>query len=165
MLTRDSTRDSDSSIHYSTFCPGVGAMKILRSLTVPEGAAAAESPPATAAPPCPCPPDDGDGKSSSEIRMARYFARCSTRAVVVVFMNLKWNGKVKMGDSTIKFSVRFWSNLLRIISNHPNNLTGFETHCSRLTSFLSLVKCGSNWDCSGISFEPHLYFKIAVKPK
>ena len=54
-------------------------MKILRSLTDPE-AAAAESPPD---------PDDDEGKSSREILMARYLERCSTRAVVVVLMNLQ----------------------------------------------------------------------------
>ena len=64
--------------HLVTFCPGVGAMKILRSLTDPE--AAAESPPD---------PDDDEGKSSREILMARYLERCSTRAVVVVLMNLE----------------------------------------------------------------------------
>ena len=63
--------------HLVTFCPGVGAMNILRSLTDPE--AAAESPPD---------PDDDEGKSSREILMARYLERCSTRAVVVVLMNL-----------------------------------------------------------------------------
>ena len=65
-----------------TFCPGVGAMKILRSLTEPE---AAESPPA--------PDDVDDGNSSREILMARYLERCSTRAVVVVLMNLHRSGK------------------------------------------------------------------------
>ena len=68
---------SDIDPESSTFCPGVGAMKILRSLTEPE---AAESPPD--------PADDDEGKSSREILMARYFERCSTRAVVVVLMNL-----------------------------------------------------------------------------
>ena len=70
---------SDIDPESSTFCPGVGAMKILRSLTDPE--AAAESPPD--------PADDDEGKSSREILMARYFERCSTRAVVVVLMNLR----------------------------------------------------------------------------
>ena len=74
---------SDMDPESSTFCPGVGAMKILRSLTEPE--AAAESPAE--------PEDDDDGKSSREIRMARYLERCSTRAVVVVLMNLQRNGR------------------------------------------------------------------------
>ena len=86
----------------STFCPGVGAMKMRRSLTEPEDAP--PGPPSdedddVEAAESPFGPDDADeGKISSEIRMARYLARCSTRAVVVVLMNLE--GRVNVCYNT-----------------------------------------------------------------